>query len=255
MTFNIRQGRARRWYRRRELVFETIRQYQPHVLAAQEVQESQLGELLEATDGYAAIALRRYGGLVGAYLPILFDRERLEPAQSGDFWLSPEPDGDRRRGWDALMPRLCAWTVFRDKGSGMRRFVVFNTHLDSRGAEARLNSAHLVIDRLRGFDHLPRLLCGDLNANEESQPVRTLIAGGLLDTYRVARPDESPSFTYHRFHGHRSKGDRGKIDYILCDEHWTVVGADIVRSEFDGRLPSDHYPVTADLVLDGETRL
>jgi hypothetical protein len=36
---------------------------------------------------------------------------------------------------------------------------------------------------------------------------------------------------------------------VLCDQRWTVHDAAIVRDEFDGRLPSDHYPITADLSL------
>jgi endonuclease/exonuclease/phosphatase family metal-dependent hydrolase len=39
-----------------------------------------------------------------------------------------------------------------------------------------------------------------------------------------------------------------KIDYIMCDTRWHVHAADIVRDEAAGRLPSDHFPVLADLV-------
>jgi endonuclease/exonuclease/phosphatase family metal-dependent hydrolase len=42
----------------------------------------------------------------------------------------------------------------------------------------------------------------------------------------------------------------GKIDYVLCDGRWMVRDAAVVRDEVDGRLPSDHYPVTAELTLE-----
>lgn len=252
MTFNIRQGRAldgqNRWYKRRDLVFEVVRRQAAHVLAAQEVNPTQLDELLGALPGYGAVVYRRYGGLFGSSAPILFDERRLEAGQSGDFWLAPDPDGRRSRGWDAAVPRICTWAVFRDRGDD-RRFVVFNSHFDHRGVEARSRSAELVVARLGSMAHLPRLVCLDLNANERSPSLAILLAAGLRDSYRVVRPDETPFFTYHRFAGSRAGGRMGKIDYVLCDDRWTVLDAGIVRDEFDGRLPSDHYPVVATLSL------
>jgi endonuclease/exonuclease/phosphatase family metal-dependent hydrolase len=70
MTFNIRHGRAldgkNRWFRRREMVFEIVRRYEPHVVGLQEVDPFQLDELLETFPTYGVIAHRRYGGVVGA---------------------------------------------------------------------------------------------------------------------------------------------------------------------------------------------
>lgn len=252
MTFNIRQGRvldgAKSWPRRREMVFEVIRRSDPHVLAAQEVNANQLEELLDTFGDYGATAGRRYGALFGVMAPILFDRTRLEPAESGDFWLAPGPGGRRVKGWDAAMPRICTWVVLRDIQAD-RRFAVFNSHFDQRGVEARRHSAELVVVRMEAMAHLPRLFCADLNANEQSEPLQILLGAGFRDAYRAIRPDEEPFFTYHRFKGRKSKGMLGKIDYILCDERWTILDSAIVRDEVDGRLPSDHYPVVATLSL------
>jgi len=255
MSFNIRQGRAldghNRWYKRRDLVFEVIRRYRPHVLGLQEAHHLQLAEVLSALDAYGSVAERRYGGRFGAFAPILFDRGRLEAGRGGDFWLAPDPDGHRRRGWDAAVPRICTWALLRDKqaDTGDGSFAVFNTHVDHRGKQAQVHSARLLAERLGAVTHLPRLLLADLNANEQSEALRVLLASGLRDTYRVMRPDEEPFFTYHRFNGARAGGRLGKIDFILCDDRWTVCDAQIVRDEFDGRLPSDHYPVVATLAL------
>ncbi len=256
MTFNIRHGRAldgqNRWYKRRDAVFEVIRSRSPHLVGLQEVDPFQLEELLEAFPTYGPIAHRRYGGTfskwTGAYAPILFDGDRLEPGQSGDFWLAPDPEGRRVRAWDAAVVRMCTWAVFRDKTSG-RRFAALNSHFDQRGVEARLHSARLVAQRLDALSHLPRIFLSDLNANEESEPLAILIAAGMRDSFRAARPDEAPAFTYHRFRGPKSRGKLGKIDFILCDDRWDVIGAEIVRDGVGDRYPSDHYPLTADLIL------
>ena len=42
-----------------------------------------------------------------------------------------------------------------------------------------------------------------------------------------------------------------KIDYVLCGEGATVRAAEIIRTQRDGRFPSDHYPVRAKVVLPG----
>lgn len=251
MTFNIRHGRAldgrNRWYKRRDLVFDTIRSRSPHVLGLQEVDPHQMDELRDAFPTFGVIAHRRYGGIFGAYAPLLFDNERLEPGTSGDFWLSPDPDGERKRAWDSAVVRLCTWAVFVDRESG-ERFAVLNTHFDQRGVEARRESAALVIERLEGLSHIPRLFVGDINAKERYQTWRILTAPepvGLRDTFRVLHPDDEPSFTFHGFNGTAASGSHGKIDYVFCDDRWRVLAAEIVRDGSDGRWPSDHFPVTA----------
>jgi endonuclease/exonuclease/phosphatase family metal-dependent hydrolase len=251
MTFNIRHSSvldgANRWYNRRDMVFSVVRAHAPHVLGMQEVDPHQLHELLDEFPTFGAIADGRYGGLIGAYAPILFDKDRLESGQSGHFWLAPDPSR-KRRAWDAAVARICTWGVFKDTATG-RRFAVLNSHFDQRGVEARRHSAGLVVERLRELDHVPRMFMADLNANEESEPLQILKDAGLRDSFRELHPDSKPFFTYHRFRGLKSRGVLGKIDYILVDDAWTVLEAAIVRTEFEGRLPSDHYPVTADLAL------
>ncbi|MGH2759431.1 MAG: endonuclease/exonuclease/phosphatase family protein [Actinomycetota bacterium] len=252
MTFNIRVAHAldrrNRWYRRRDLVLDVIKDHRPQLLGLQEVVPFQLNEVLTAFPGLGAIADRRYAGRMGTYAPILFDRETLEPAQSGDFWLAPDPDGSRKRGWDAAVPRICTWSVFRARGA-RDRFVVFNSHFDQAGVIARAESARLVVARLNALRHLPRLVMADLNADEASEAMAVLRAGGLRDTFRDLHPDEEAP----TFHGFRGKGVRnlGKIDYILCDGRWETSAAAVVRDGRGDRYPSDHFPVTAELRLLG----
>jgi endonuclease/exonuclease/phosphatase family metal-dependent hydrolase len=182
----------------------------------------------------------------------LFDAERFEACQSGDFWLAPDPDGSRVRAWDAAVARVCNWVVLADRSSDRARFAVYNTHLDQAGPVARAMSARLIASRVAAHSHVPRLVVGDLNASESSEPVGTLLKAGFRDTFRVVHPD-SEAHTYHRFRG---KGVKrlGKIDYILCDDKWGVAGAAVIRSGRDGRFPSDHFPVTAELAFGSQRR-
>lgn len=254
MTFNIRLaiGRdgANRWYRRRDLVFGVLREHRPHLAGLQEALTQQLDEILGALPGYGAVADRRYAGRQrGTYAPILFDAQRLEPQQSGEFWLAPDPDGGRARGWDAAVPRLAAWAVFADRADDGRRFAVLNTHFDQAGELARVRSAELVVERLAALAPRPRLVTADLNASEASPALEVLLEAGFRDTYRDQHPDgEAPTF-----HGFRGRGARtlGKIDYVLRDASWRVLGAEIVRDHGEDGYPSDHFPVTAEVALKG----
>jgi endonuclease/exonuclease/phosphatase family metal-dependent hydrolase len=253
MSFNIRFGRAQdgphRWYRRRGLVFDLIRRRAPHVLGLQEATAVQLDELLRELPLYGAVADHPYGGRMGSFAAILFDVERLEAGPSGDFWLAPDPDGKRVRAWDADVARNCTWAVFTDRTTS-RRFCVFNTHFDQRGVQARLESGRIVVERLGRFEHMPRLVMGDLNAKEDTPALEVLRAAGFRDTFRLLNPN-SKDPTFHGFKGVRSIG---RIDYILCDERWKVLAAEIVPDGADGRFASDHFAITAELAFDRKRR-
>jgi len=58
----------------------------------------------------------------------------------------------------------------------------------------------------------------------------------------VLHPDARVVGTFNDFQAD-STGE--KIDAVLVSGGWDVVAAEIVRAAPGGRLPSDHYPVTA----------
>jgi endonuclease/exonuclease/phosphatase family metal-dependent hydrolase len=66
----------------------------------------------------------------------------------------------------------------------------------------------------------------------------------LRDTFREVHPDERNVQTVHHY---ITLSGIEKIDYIWCDRRWEVMDADIIREPAAGRLPSDHYPVVAEL--------
>ena len=40
-----------------------------------------------------------------------------------------------------------------------------------------------------------------------------------------------------------------RIDYILCTDQFKPTTAEIIRGQYDGLWPSDHYPVLCTLVI------
>jgi endonuclease/exonuclease/phosphatase family metal-dependent hydrolase len=181
----------------------------------------------------------------------MFRRDRFELLSSGQAWLSETPEKVGSKGWDAAFPRIVTWAKLKDRSTG-GSLVFFNTHWDHKGVRARVESGKLMrrlVDEHR--DGLPVVVTGDFNSPETSEQYRALTGTGggaavaLADTYRQVHPEPSPDeATFHGFKGTRT-GKR--IDWVLHSPEWVTKAAAIDRTQKDGRYPSDHYAVTADL--------
>lgn len=264
MSFNIRFGTANdgpnRWQMRRDHVFDVIRKYHPDIIGLQEALQFQIDELGKALPRYDVFGVGRDDGKQkGEFAAILYDRDRFERQDGGTFWFSDTPEIVCSTSWGNQLCRICTWARFRDRVTGETLFH-YNVHLDHASAESRLRSARLVIDRIN--DRSPAsnvILTGDFNAGETSPPIKAIgeakitLANDsttkhrvrLLDSYRIAHPDEKEVGTFDSFVGDRT-GD--KIDYIFVPQDaFDVIDADIARDNFDGAYPSDHFPVWATL--------
>jgi endonuclease/exonuclease/phosphatase family metal-dependent hydrolase len=256
MTFNIRfdtaqdEAAGNRWHHRKASVVETIQRLAPDVLGVQEALRSQLDDLIGAFPDYQAVGKPREAGEVGEYVPVFFNRRRFDMVDGGDFWLSATPDIEASLGWDAPNPRHCTWVHLAERSSG-QPFAVFNTHLDRWGPLARREGAQLIVTRTQIAARVPFAVMGDFNEGEDSPPLRVFAAAGLGDTFRRIHRDDADVGTVHHYEV-PARGE--KIDFVMCDESWDVVDAGIVRDEAAGRLPSDHFPVFADVRLRGGTQ-
>ncbi len=250
MTFNLRfdtvldEPAGNRWSDRREAVFETIARERPDIVGFQEALRSQLSDLSASLPDRQGIGRPRDIGDTAEYVPLFFDKSRFELAEYGDFWLSPTPEVEGSRGWDTDVPRHCTWAQMRDERTGAL-FSVFNTHLDVKGSLARAEASKVILTKVAVAPGLPAVVMGDFNTTEDSPPLETFRSAGFRDTYRVVHPDATDVQTIHGYYEFEGPT---KIDYILCDARWDVLDARIVRDRAAGRLPSDHFPLTADLV-------
>lgn len=263
MTFNIRYGSANdganRWSRRRELVRDAIRRCAADFVGLQEAQPQQIAYLRRHLDGYAMVARsREVSPRAGEATPIFYRRRRwhLDARRRGTFWLSDRPQQPGSKTWGNVCPRIVTWGRFVD--SKTRRGVyVYNTHFSHMSKTARRKSAALLAARVAARKPPePVLVMGDFNAGEASRPIRHLKGEGpgaplrLVDTFRVLHPKAKNVGTFGGFTG-RTSG--GKIDYVFTLPQTQVREATIVRDQRGGRYPSDHYPVTAEVVFPAET--
>lgn len=258
MSFNIRNGKARdganAWEHRKSFACDVIRKSSSDIVGLQEAFRFQLDEIKNQLPEFDEVGEGRDGGKRGEYSAILFQRKRFALQDSGTFWLSNTPDV-KSRHWGNRYLRICTWARLQDRQT-KRSFYVYNTHFDHQSQNARMQSAILVAKRIQQRKHSePFILTGDFNAGEEN-PVILYLKGSrvddqqspttVIDTFRQIHPEEKAVGTGGGFQGQR---DGKKIDYIFVAPKTEVLQASIVRTQREGRYPSDHFPVTATVRL------
>ena len=240
-TWNVRNGRALdgwdAWPLRREAARATLRALAAQVVGLQEVFGWQLRSLRRALPSHAAVGLGRDAS-GGGERCVLLVAPTLRLVRHRTLWCSATPDIPGSRLPGATHPRVVTLAELEVRASGAR-FGAAVAHLDQRHEANRVRSVELLLGWLD--DALPWVVLGDLNAPPGSPPLRTLEAGG----FDPALPVDAGG-TAHAFTG-RTDGPR--IDHILVRGPWQVDSAEIRHLRPGGRLPSDHWPVVADLRL------
>jgi endonuclease/exonuclease/phosphatase family metal-dependent hydrolase len=259
MTFNIRYENAgdgpNRWTLRRTMAANVIRQFDDDFVNLQEAMPGQTADLLKMLPEYRVVGRsREVDPKRGESVLILYriKRWQLDEKQHGVFWLSDTPKTPGSATWGNSLPRIVAWGRFVDKNAGGALYV-YNTHFDNASEPSRQKSAVLLARRIAGRERRePVLVAGDFNADESSPELAYLTGRAkqspvkLIDTFRALHPKEKRVGTFHAFRG----GDGGeKIDFILASPGVKVRSAEILRGHDQGRYPSDHYPVTAEVTL------
>ena len=257
VTFNIRFNNAgdgeNAWPRRKDWVAELLLEKQPDVIGLQEVLVGQFRDLQTSLNGYEAKFVGRDAGDErGEGCPIFYRTDRFEAVSQETYWLSETPEQKGSRGWDAALPRVVTHLQLKDKQAGTL-FHVFNTHFDHQGDEARQQSGlllHRLIKEKAGDERWVAM--GDLNASPDSKPLQNLLTGAtqepaFVDARRVAEEKLGPDSTWNGF---RAVVAERRIDFIIVAQGVAVPRVEIDAQSREGRFPSDHLPVIADLHYD-----
>lgn len=259
MTFNIRNSRARdganAWPFRRDHVADIIRDNEVDIVGMQECLPDQIDDLEERLTDYAWYGVGREDGEeAGEFCAVFYRKDRLEKVEAGEFWLSETPDEIGSKSWDAAIERIVTRIVFGDERTS-RRFVFFNTHFDHAGAEARAESAKLILERVRAEQAgLPVVVVGDFNTTPESAPYCELTRRNegdaadslvLRDARSISKkPPQGPDSTWNAF---RAIAPGRRIDFIFVTEPIECLSHRILDEQRDARFASDHLPVLAEL--------
>lgn len=244
MTFNILKASGdfgeNNWQFRKNILFDLLRDNNADVIGFQEAEKLQIDEILEELPTYSYVGVGRADGkTAGEYVPIFFSKERFILDTTETFWLSDTPKIPASITWDNKYPRICTWAKLFDKFSG-KEFFVINVHLDHISKESRIKSAEAVIEKIKTLENLPVIITGDFNSNEDEETIRILKNYGFVDSFRKLNPESNNEGTFNGFNGTDS-GDR--IDFIFVSKNFNVISSEIIKTNRNGKYPSDHFPV------------
>ena len=284
MSFNIDGGVSSRdrhfhWANRESSVMDVARKEDADVIAFQEVHTDSLmclHETLRQHDfdrGLATVA--EEPSRLATYNAIFWRRQMSERLDGGSFYLSRTPT-IWSRDWEAAFVRAATWVRLRLRATGSDLLVV-NTHLDHASHGARVNSCKLIAEHVEQWCRRPCsiVLMGDFNSRAWAPPNEKpadypspvlpsalppaeeahsiFMRHGFSDAYeRAGFTNQLDMNTYHDYFGQRFPPVALRIDWILyrpggCDLR--VLHYRTIQTEHAGRLPSDHYPVTATFLV------
>lgn len=275
-SYNIRNdnaGDVKRgdgWQSRRPVIVSLIAFYEFDIIGMQEVVKGQLDDLLTDMPQFDYIGVGRDDGKQkGEYVPILYRKDRVKLIESGFFWLGEETDKPNK-GWDASLPRVCTWGIFKEKKT-KKKFLFLNVHMDHQGVLARRESAKLILSKIEEFNKkLPVVLTGDFNVDQTHQSYLILRdSEKLKDSYEAATIRYALNGTFNAFQSNLMTESR--IDHIFVSPSFKVkkygILTDTYRSpkaqskelqagdfpqevsfkDYVARMPSDHFPLLVDL--------
>jgi len=252
-TYNVRGPNDRApnsWRDRLPRMVQTIRENRFELIGTQETLAGPISDLREALK-FESFGVGRDKRKGDEHNTVFYDPERFNVISQETFWLSADPDVPGSSSWDSALPRICTWALMLDRKTG-KRFVIANTHLDHQSLSARLQGVNVILKRLAPMiETYPFILTGDFNSTADDMPVR-MVLSVLRDARTVSESDHygAGDETFHDFHENRKERTHRKpIDFIFVNNRVRVLSHGTVNDFRNGLASSDHFPVTAEIVL------
>ena len=252
-TYNLRRANnnpGEEWSTRRELLTKCVSSIAPDIMGTQEGLFSQLCDIAKDLPELDWVGLGRQGGSRDEFAAIFFRKDRLELLEYDHFWLSDTPELIGSATWGNIYRRITTWARFRDRRTE-QQFYIWNTHLDHEVHNAQVKGANLIRERITKLNpKIPVILMGDFNLDVTSKEVYQMLIdkGGFTDTWLAASTRKGGSRGTFNDFGAFSSGSQ-RIDWILFRGNISTESVEVVETTYDGRYPSDHFPVVAKLQL------
>ena len=263
-SYNIRLspgdvGTPNAWTERKADLVALVKKLDLDAFVMQEVCPDQAQYLRENLPEFAFVGdHREKDRKSGEASPVFYRKSRFEAEKSGTFWLSETPDVPASKSWNTCCTRVCSYLILRDRVTG-RRFCFANTHTDHVSAEAREKGMLLIVERMKKFgEGAPIIFTGDHNCCYDEAPAKA-VRRILRDCRDITETeDPGPHNTFQGF-GKYKDGPVNRegttkdycIDYIYVSDGTRVLDFTTHDDKRPGTdlYPSDHFPVTATIVL------
>lgn len=246
MSYNIRldvkSDGINQWNNRREGIVSLFKEEKPDVFGIQEGLPHQVAYLSKQLEEYTMIGEGRDGENNGEYSAIYYKNKKLELINSETFWLS-ETSKKPSIGWDAALNRIATVGVFKIINSD-KKIVIYNSHFDHIGKEARKNSVNVILNHIKenNFSKDGIVVMGDFNSLPTDAPIK-LLSENLEDSFNgsLVKKPAGTLGTFNAFDIHNKLLKR--IDYIFTKNIEVVDFKHIHKKLPNGLWPSDHLPV------------
>lgn len=256
MSFNIRYDNSHdgdnSWKKRRNAVVKTIVDNDIDLLGTQELLDNQLQYLRKELNGYSDFGIGRIDGMTkGEYASVFYKKDRFTLLDSGNFWLSENPEATGIKGWDAACERIATWVLLKDKRTNEEIFFL-NTHFDHIGKTAQHESAGLIKNKIKELSRGNKniIITGDFNISPDNPAIAELLKEErtlkLVNTSKEYK--EGPTWTFHNF-GKIEESRRSTIDYIFVNDGASVINYSVIFNAEERPYISDHAPVVSEIIF------
>lgn len=239
LTYNIQSWDVNE--RRIKGIIDLIKRYNPDVIFLQEVTVVWFKMLRrEFSDSYVFTGRDRLWADKDCLRRdrekncVLFKKDRFNMVWSHTYWLGPDiKHPSKFEG--SVFKRVFTVTKLIDLKNN-RKFLAISTHFDYLKPEVREQQADVLANYL-AKQKCPILLAGDFNGEPKEKGY------ALITKYVVDMGEEfnETNITYHAY----DKFEHEKIDYIFRSNNVVSKEYKLVKDNYEGLPPSDHYPLFA----------
>ena len=176
--------------------------------------------------------------------PIFWKKDKFRCLDKGFFWFSDTPEKEST-GWDEIYDcyRICMWIILKEVKTG-KSFIHMNTHLGF-GNKGQCDSVKLIKKFIENLGNLPAIITGDFNFSPDTEPYR-IMTEDYTDVNVATVNDKT--VTYHGYSVNPKK-EQEHIDFCFVNDGVVSKDFKIITKTFDGKFPSDHYPIVANVSL------
>ena len=252
LAYNVRYDfgdvEPRSWNHRRDVVAETVADYEPDVVAFQEVWMEQLEELQARLPTFEWVTPDEGN----EHAVLAYRADRYDCLTAGSKWLSGPETAPGVPGWDSDYQKRFVYARLADSVTDTA-FVVFSVHLPVSGERAPRKAMEFIRETLTDVSRdEPAIVAGDFN----TQPGESVYELGrqTREEYRdLAYASEKTITTYGpeiTFTGFPNVDEEPmNIDHVLVSPAVAVerTATVIPDAETDSFKPSDHRPILADV--------
>lgn len=227
------------WDVRKPATITMIKQEQPDMFGLQESFLEQTRYVEVECPQYARIGIGNNDeNESDEVMSFFYLRDKFELLDKQTVWLSETPEISSR-GWDGEYNRMATFVTLRDRSNG-NEITYINTHFDHIGRVARIESAKLIVERIKALQANGQqaiIVGGDFNSELEDS-----LLTPLQEVLGYARHDSPTTDNKGTFNNWGRAREGHIIDHIFYtgvtpQEYRTLDGY------YGAPFISDHYPI------------